>query len=765
MFATPLDAALHYAAIGWHVFPCRPDKHPHIEKWQLVASVDPAQIESWWVRWPQAHVGVATGLSRLCAIDLDLKPSEGKDGVAAFARLVEQNGGQHGCGLMASTPRGGRHYVYLAPEQRVGSCTDVLPGSGIDVRADGGYVVVPSPASPGREWVVGDPFRVGEGGQIDIGPMPPWVLDLVTTRRSISSRPGGAAAGRAMPLSERKVAAIRRALPHIDNLPRDNWIRVGMALKSTSAREQAYDLWVEWSRAEPGGVKFDAEDQRYQWDRLAELRWDGSEVTIATLFHMAKEGGYVPSLEDEMEAESVPAADAAPTRIVESPFPAHLIDCPGLIGRMVEWMVETSPQPQPALCLASTLVTLGAVLGRRICSPTNLRTNIYALGVGETGCGKEPSIARPATLFAHAGLKKFIGPGEWKSDSGLRSALIAEPAHACLIDEFTKVLRQLSGTQVPPHLAGIKRYVLELFGRASSVHLAAAYADRKVNAPIEIQEPNLGIYGAGVPGDLFAAMDRGAVADGFLNRFLVFFVDDHLPPRRRTGSDSTPPADLIAELRALEERTRPTGLHGLGSSLVTKTGCKTLSMTTEAEALVEEVWNAMRNRVKQLRLDGNPLADLWNRQAEHVVKVALVRVGCDDAFRSIERRDIEWAHELVLWCLERTQGVAEMHIADSRTEALTKRVRRIIAAAGAAGLSGDGLSRATQWVRRGERKEILQTLVESGQILAQERRVNPKGGRPGTRYVAAEFAEGVSSSFLNGRFEETGAASANGTVH
>jgi hypothetical protein len=723
-----LDAALRYADSGWLVFPCRADKTPHTEHGFLDASADPDQIDRWWRRWPDAQVGVACGMSGICAIDLDLKPSENKDGIAAFSRLVVERGNsEHGCLLIASTPRGGRHYLYRLPGDGVKTTTDLLPDSGIDVRATGGYIIVPSPTSPGREWVLGDPHS-----RNDLAELPHWLRDLLEPRTIVGER-RIAHRGLVVPIDAAELARIRSALPWVCNDERKTWIRVGMALKSLGAGEQGFDLWCEWaSTTEHSKIygtatshrihpKFDHNTHVKQWDSLAEYFDDGSEVTIASLYFLAQDSGW-PGLGPQISVESTAPEDTEPTPNSE-PFPTALLDCPGLVGDVAQWMIRISPRPQPALCLASTITTLGALLGRRVRTLSNLRTNIYALGIGETGCGKDPSIKLPVALLGHAGLERFIGAGEWKSDSGLRAALLHEPSHVCLIDEFTKVLRTLSGDRIPPHLNGIKRYLLEMFTGAGSAHLAPAYADRKVNAPIVIIEPNLCVYGVGVPSDLFGALDRGALQDGFLNRFLLFFVDEDRPTRQRTEADAIPPEDITRRMRALDARLsegvkNAGNLAGKTATPGSGTGCRTVPMLPQAIDFVDEIESDIDRKVKRWRKDGNPIAVLWNRFAEHVQKIALIRTVADDRAREIGVQDIAWALELVTWCLNRTHRLAEAHVSDSQTEADTKRVLRLVVAAGEIGLTANQIARRTQWLRRGDRKDILQTLVESGQVLA-----------------------------------------------
>ena len=62
---TPLDAALGNARRGWSVFPCHWQgerrKRPLIERGSQAAITDEAQIRIWWLRWPDALIGVPTG--------------------------------------------------------------------------------------------------------------------------------------------------------------------------------------------------------------------------------------------------------------------------------------------------------------------------------------------------------------------------------------------------------------------------------------------------------------------------------------------------------------------------------------------------------------------------------------------------------------------------------------------------------------------------------------------------------------------------------
>jgi len=80
---------------------------------------------------------------------------------------------------------------------------------------------------------------------------------------------------------------IRDALQHIPaSLPRAEWVRVGMAIKSEFADDTGRDLFTIWSASGDG---FNAKDVADTWRSIKA----GGGVGIGTLLHLAKENGFV----------------------------------------------------------------------------------------------------------------------------------------------------------------------------------------------------------------------------------------------------------------------------------------------------------------------------------------------------------------------------------------------------------------------------------------------------------------------------------------
>jgi hypothetical protein len=133
--ATPqklLLAALDYAARGWRVLPLR-GKLPYTKHGCKDATTDKATIRSWWMRWPNANIGIATG-NGLMVVDLD--------GGADLPDQLEVP-----ITPIARTGHGRHLYLRYSTDRPIGNRARVH-GHTIDIRGEGGYVVAPPSVHP-----------------------------------------------------------------------------------------------------------------------------------------------------------------------------------------------------------------------------------------------------------------------------------------------------------------------------------------------------------------------------------------------------------------------------------------------------------------------------------------------------------------------------------------------------------------------------------------------------------------------------------------
>lgn len=141
------DAALDYAARGWAVFPLKErDKVPAVAGGFKVATTDEDEIDGAWEHRPALNVGIATGSMSggLIVIDLDVHEERGEDGTDALWEW-EREHGELPETVSAKTGSGGVHLYYQANTPISSSVNTAL---GVDVRAEGGYVVAPPSVHP-----------------------------------------------------------------------------------------------------------------------------------------------------------------------------------------------------------------------------------------------------------------------------------------------------------------------------------------------------------------------------------------------------------------------------------------------------------------------------------------------------------------------------------------------------------------------------------------------------------------------------------------
>ena len=118
-----------------------PGKHPLTPNGLTDATKDQQVIADWWKQWPEANIGVRTGqASGIIAIDLDVKDDE-VNGISNWYDLEDIHGRVHT--MTARTGSGGEHWIYKLPDGvEVRNDAGTKLARGIDIRGDGGYIVV-----------------------------------------------------------------------------------------------------------------------------------------------------------------------------------------------------------------------------------------------------------------------------------------------------------------------------------------------------------------------------------------------------------------------------------------------------------------------------------------------------------------------------------------------------------------------------------------------------------------------------------------------
>lgn len=158
-----LPYALQYAQAGLRVFPLSPcDKTPlRGTSGCKEATDDISQVTKWWSDNPFCNIGCATG-NGIAVIDIDVGVDN--NGVKKYGedsiKQWQQENGQLPDTITAISGKGGRHLYYRTGD-KCSSKAGVIPN--VDIRADGGYIVLPPSMHPnGNRYRWDNGFDIAE---------------------------------------------------------------------------------------------------------------------------------------------------------------------------------------------------------------------------------------------------------------------------------------------------------------------------------------------------------------------------------------------------------------------------------------------------------------------------------------------------------------------------------------------------------------------------------------------------------------------------
>ncbi len=178
-----LEHALEYASQDIPVFPIhtpiknggcscsKPNcddqgKHPRTRNGLKDANTDEVQIRKWWGKWPDANIGLCTGLkSDFIVLDID---DGGEEELLKHPDLPDT--------VESITGSGGRHLLFAYPNGKAIK-NKVKFYDGLDIRGNGGYIVAPPSlhkSGERYEWKKGE-FLTKD----NLAECPNWILDAI----------------------------------------------------------------------------------------------------------------------------------------------------------------------------------------------------------------------------------------------------------------------------------------------------------------------------------------------------------------------------------------------------------------------------------------------------------------------------------------------------------------------------------------------------------------------------------------------------------
>lgn len=491
-------------------------------------------------------------------------------------------------------------------------------------------------------------------------------------------------------------------------------------------------------RVASGGLRDALRDIR---DRCKDFR--AAERTLESAFASGMEkprvGSQAPVEAVDPAAGFIAKARAKVAAVQSKPLPItpDLLDAGGALGLFVDHCNRTAISPQPFLALAAGICAIGALAGRRYRTRTDLRTNIYAVGIADSGGGKDHARKQIKAVFGRAGLTRYLGGEDIASGAAMLTALYRHPAILFQIDEFGDWLGGVLGKQASPHKRQVAERLKTLYSSADSFIAGTEYANqgREGRPREDIQQPHACLYGTTTPGQFWQAIAGGSMHDGLLARVLMFVTDQSYPDE----SDPTirePSDELVAAFRRIAEgaEAAPAGNMGGIMSGAVAAEPHLVQATPEAERAIKAL---RRDQLTlQRQAEGTYVTAIAARWAENAVKLALVRaVSRDPARPSMQAADVAWGRALAKHCIDTLLQDADRHVAENEFETRMNKVREIIRKHGPA-TERDLIRRGLKLSSR-DRADVLRTLTDAGAVIALPSE-HTGAGRPTIRYALGD---------------------------
>lgn len=406
--------------------------------------------------------------------------------------------------------------------------------------------------------------------------------------------------------------------------------------------------------------------------------------------------------------------------VVTPDRPGELLPPDGLVGDVARWIIDAAGCYQPNFALAAALTACGALVGRGVKDYTGQRTNLYALAVGKTSCGKNEPLKCIDALFRALRFDKVLH-GEITSDSALEVLLNYHPVMLLKIDEIGHYVKNLkSAGQSNGHLKSVMPMLTKAWSAAGGVLQGKTRAENpngKWTPGKHIEEPCVCLYGTTAPDVLFDCMNASDMADGSLPRFLLF-RSDTIPRRETKPEISVPPElrDRIAD--ALKHLGIPTpGTKGQDGKLADTPTAMLVPETDEAKTDFEALEDL---KCQQIESATNPMvAEVWGKTVENARRVALtVAVFRNPSEPVVERYDAQYAIQLATKLVSDFAAIVAERVSSTRSERTKKRLLRLIRRAGPDGLTRSKLVISTNDLDIRERNAAMDDLEDGEQIVA-----------------------------------------------
>ena len=404
------------------------------------------------------------------------------------------------------------------------------------------------------------------------------------------------------------------------------------------------------------------------------------------------------------------------------PIPAEALRIPGLVNEIMKYTLATSMYPNRTMAFCGAITMVSALLARKVCDETDMRPNLYTLGIAYSGAGKNRPREVNQQIAHELGISDIIAD-KLASSEGLEVALQYNPVLLYQPDEMDIFLRSINAGR-EARSEKIMGTLLTMFSCSNGILNRRRKADDPI--PVHVINPHLSMFGTAIPEQFYGSLEGRMLTNGLMGRMIV--LEDNEPRRLRENLPSK--RDLSEELMEVCRYWIEIGGDSDGDTMP-----ELITVTYENDIARQYALTLCRDydeKHEQSRKARDAAGTaIWARAMELVKKIVLIYACSENATNpKITIMGLTFAEKLITTQCLRMLYMCSIHLAESAFETNWKKMLRII------GEWPSGISQTELRSRMGklsgkEFDDAVEYLKETNRILIFE---VPTPGRTRTMY-------------------------------
>lgn len=383
----------------------------------------------------------------------------------------------------------------------------------------------------------------------------------------------------------------------------------------------------------------------------------------------------------------------------------------GVLAVIQEFILENSYVEQPALALSASLALVAVLAGQKY-EFEGTASNIYLCNVAASGSGKDMPQQKIKEIVCSMGLQNAILGAKCSSSAALMEFLEDKPTRLDMTDEVGSYFKVVnSGTS---YQSGMADFYCEIFSCSTSMYLGRTTAEGNKGRCIR---PNVSWIGSTTPSGIKEGISTDAIEKGMMGRFLIFLGENGKPARRLEKQTSLGYKYLnilnkIANFQPKENENRV--VDGIKQCVYE------LQTTPTAANSLDKVFREFDKKRREAD-EHNRLLPVISRLYQMVLKITMIhclsRMTSQDIIPpKVNKKDVAFAKELVLYCFDNMEKIAKDHIFKNKIEEESNKMKGYIRAKKVEGISHSVLFRKMRDVELNKKREMIDNLIESGEV-------------------------------------------------